>query len=99
MFEEVWINNGAVWANTSLESSVQYNTNNTSTYTGGVEMDSGYLQSTNQTGQALQLSDGVFTYQLERNSFSNTPFTFTLIATASVNSANIAGSITWHEIT
>lgn len=90
---------GAVWANVASDSSVQYNTNTAATYTGGRDLFSVYFNSTNQSAAGVTLGDDVFKYQLERNSFSNTPFTFVLGITASGASSNVCAAVAWEEIT
>lgn len=89
---------GAVWANVATDSSVQYNTNASATYTGGTDLFSAYFNSTNQSAAGINLGDNLFKYQLERNSFSNTPFTFVLGITCSAASANVCASISWEEV-
>lgn len=91
--------NGATWSNAASDSIVQYNTNTSATMSGGTEVNTGYFTSTVQAGGAVNLEDGIFKYQLERNSFTNTATTFTLALAASVNTANVVGSILWEEIT
>ena len=89
---------GAVWANVASDSSVQYNTNNSATYTGGRDLYSAYFNATNQSAAGISLGDGLFKYQLERNSFANTPYTFVLGITSSSASANVCASISWEEV-
>ena len=86
-------------ANTSSDSIVQYNTNTAATMSGGTDLNSGYITSTVQGGGALALTDGIFQYQLERNSFTNTATIFTLAAACGTATSNVAGSIAWEEIT
>ena len=91
---------GAVWANVASDSIVQYNTNTTATMTGGTDLNGGYVTSTVQGGGSLSASDnGVFSYQLERNSFTNTATTFTLAVACGTATSNVAGQILWEEIT
>lgn len=90
---------GAVWSNTVSDSAVQWNTNTAATMSGGIDIDSGYLTSTVQSGGSINLGDGLFRYQLERDTFANTQQTFTLAVTSGTSTCNVAGSITWQEIT
>ena len=90
---------GAVWSNTGSDSAIQWNTNTAATMTGGTDIDSGYLTSTVQSGGSISLGDGLFKYQLERDTFANTQQTFTLAVTSGTATCNVAGSITWQEIT
>lgn len=89
---------GAVWANVATDSSVQYNTNVAATYSGGIDLYSAYFNSTNQSAAGISLGDGLFKYQLERNSFTSTPYTFILAVTCSTASANVCAAITWEEV-
>lgn len=89
---------GAVWANVATDSSVQYNTNTSATYSGGTDLYSAYFNSTNQSAASVNLGDDIFKYQLERNSFSNTPYTFVIGVTCSTATANVCVSLTWEEV-
>lgn len=89
---------GAVWANVATDSSVQYNTNVAATYTGGIDLFSVYFNSTNQSAAGVSLGDGLFKYQLERNSFTSTPYNFVLGVTCSSASANVCAAVTWEEV-
>ena len=93
---------GGTWANTDTSSIVEYNITATSfTATGSTDVISGYATSTVQAGSvATQLGSGdVFSYQLERNGFTNTPITLTLLLTASASTSNAYASLDWQEIT
>lgn len=91
---------GAVWANVATDSVVQYNTNTSSTMSGGDVMNAGFVTSTVQGGGSLNISDvELFKYQLERNTFANTTSTFTLAVAAGTSTSNCAGAIMWEEIT
>jgi hypothetical protein len=89
---------GATWSNVASDSSVQYNTNNSATFSGGIDQISVYFNSTNQSVSGTNLGNDVFRYQLERDSFANTPLTFILAVTSSAASANVVGSISWEEV-
>ncbi len=90
---------GAVWANVSSNSIVQYNTNTAASMSGGTDLNSGYVTSTVQGGGSFSATDGIFKYQLERNSFTNTATTFTLAVAASANTSNVAAAVLWEELT
>ena len=92
--------NGAVWANAASDSTVQYNTNTSATMTGGDVLDTGFITSTVQAGGSVNLNgDGMFKYQLERNSFTNTATIFTLAVACGTATSNVAGAVAWEEIT
>jgi hypothetical protein len=44
------------------------------------------------------LKEALFAFQLERNSFTSTPFELTLTAAADTNGAHIYASLDWEEI-
>jgi hypothetical protein len=89
---------GAVWANVASDSSVQFNTNNSATMSGGTDLFSDYFAVTAQSKTSINLTDNIFKYQLERNSFANTPLTFVIAVTSSASSANVVSSVTWEEV-
>ena len=90
---------GAVWANTSANSIVQYNSNSSATFSGGTDLTSGYLTTTNQAGSVVSLADGLFKFQLERDSLANTFTPFTLLMTSANATSNVIASIDWEEVT
>ena len=92
--------NGGTWANTDTSSIVEYNISATSfTATGSTDLSSGFISTTNQSGAAIQLPGDIFTYQLERNSFTNTPTTLTLLLTSNAATTTAYASFDWQEIT
>lgn len=89
---------GAVWANVSSTSCVQYNSNNSATMSGGTKVFQDYFASTNQGTGSINIGPDLFKYQLERDGLANTTLTFTLACQASTNSANVVASIDWEEV-
>lgn len=89
---------GAVWANAASDSVVQYNTNTAATMSGGIDLNAGYVTSTVQGGGSLSMTDDIFQYQLERNSFTSTPDVFTLAVASGTATSNVAGQILWEEL-
>lgn len=89
---------GGTWVDYGSDSNIEYNLTGAS-FTGGVELSSGYLSTTNQGTGVLNQSPGLFTYQLERNSFTSTPSVFALVATGSAATMSVCGSVDWQEIT
>jgi hypothetical protein len=90
---------GAVWANTSTNSIVQYNSNTSATFSGGEDMMSGYFASTNQASGSASLKDGLFKFQLERDSLANTFTPLTLLVTCANATSNVVASMDWEEVT
>ena len=90
---------GGTWVSAGDDSAVEYKINGTSV-TGGRTLASGYTGASNQGSGAIDiLKEALFKFQLERNSFTNTPFELSLIAAASFNGADIHGSMDWEEVT
>lgn len=91
---------GDTWANVSSDSTVQYQSNSSATLSGYSELNSGYLTSTVQGAGFLNFTDGdMFRFQLERNSFANSATPLTLMVTATTATSNVAGAMSWMEIT
>lgn len=88
---------GGTWASTGTDSSVQYNINAAS-YTGGTDFVSGFVTVTNQASTPVTLGDGVFKYQLERNSFNSTNSVFMIAAQTSKAGDDLFAAIDWEEV-
>lgn len=89
---------GGTWTSAADDSSVEYNLTATS-MSGGTELANGYVGITNQTSTSVNLADGKFTYQLERNSIAGTAVTLTLAGVGATNGDKAIGSIMWQEVT
>jgi hypothetical protein len=60
---------------------------------------SGFLNGSNQGSTPVDiLKEALFSFQLERNAFTSTPFELTLAAAADTNGADIYVSLDWEEI-
>ena len=91
---------GGTWASAGANSSVEYNSTGTSFTLGtGRVLAGGYTIGSNQGSTSVDiLKEALFTFQLERNSFTSTPYELTLIAAANTNGADIHASLDWEEI-
>jgi hypothetical protein len=90
---------GGAWNSAGVDSSVEYNITGTS-FTGGRTLASGFITSTTQASVNLDiLKEALFSFQLERNSFTNTSSEITLIVSASTNTELIYASMDWEEVT
>lgn len=89
---------GGLWLSAGSDSSVQYNLNAAS-FINGTDYTSGYLTITNQASTPISLSDGLFRYQLERNSFNGTNTVFMIAAQTSKAGDDVYASIDWEEVT
>lgn len=88
----------ATWTSAGATSSVEYDITATS-YAGGDDAKIGYLVIGAGAGaNVIDFKDGLFKFQLERNSFTNTAVVFSLVATGAANGNDALGSIDWEEI-
>lgn len=90
---------GGTWTSTGGDSSVEYTITSTNAITDGTIVKSGYFTSTTNTSPSISLDADVFKYQLERNTFTNTAYTFTLAVSAKGSNNAVLGSIDWEEVT
>jgi hypothetical protein len=89
---------GGTWTDAGANSSVEYKLDGTG-LSGGRVLASGYFTSTTQGNTSIDiLKESLFKFQLERNSFTSTPFELTLAVTVSTNTEVVHGSIDWEEI-
>ena len=95
------VTTGGSWVSTEADSLVEYNITATgySLSTGEV-LTAGYSVGSNQ-GSTISALDraNLFEYQLERNTFTSTPFEMILIASTDNAGADILASLGWQEIT
>jgi hypothetical protein len=60
---------------------------------------SGFLNGSNQGSTPVDiLKEALFSFQLERDAFTSTPFELTLSAAADTNGADVYASLDWEEI-
>ena len=89
---------GGAWLPVGANSSVQYNLSGTG-FSGGRILASGFITSTTQASVNLDiLKEALFSFQLERNSFTSTPNEITLVVAASTNTELVYASMDWEEI-
>jgi len=91
---------GGTWASAGGNSSVEYNLTGTAFTLGtGRVLAGGYTIGANQGSTPVDiLKEALFTFQLERDSFTSTPYELTLIGAADANGADIHASLDWEEI-
>ena len=89
---------GGSWNSAGADSAVEYNLTGTSA-SGGTELQSSYLISTGSQSLTARLEDGQFKYQLERNIFTSTPTTFTILVASKANGDKVLAGMDWEEIT
>lgn len=92
------VSNTEAWTSAGTNSAVEY-TLTANGITGGRVTATGYLNSSTQSSPTIDiLKAAMFQYQLERNSLTGTPETFTLAIQTGTNSSNCYGSLDWEEI-
>ena len=91
---------GGTWTSAGTGSAVEYNITGTSFSTGsGRVLASGYFQGSNQGSSTIDiLKEALFASQLERDSFTSTPYELTLVCTAASNGDQTHASVDWEEI-
>ena len=88
----------ASWVSAGTNSSVEYDLTATA-ITGGDDTRTGFLTVSAGAGSLTTgFTDGLFRFQLERNSFTGTPTIFSLVATGTTNGNDATGAIDWEEI-
>ena len=88
---------GGTWVSAGANSAVEYNITGTS-FTGGRTLASGYLNSSNQGSQSIDiLKEALFKFQLERDTFTSTAFELTLAVTSD-GGGSILASLDFEEI-
>ena len=89
---------GASWNSAATSSSVEWDTAATA-IAGGDDAKIGFITVGAGSGAAgISFQDGLFKFQLERNSFTGTPTVFSLVATGAANGNDATGSMDWEEI-
>jgi hypothetical protein len=91
---------GGSWVGAPGDSSVDYNITGTS-LTGGRILASGFFSATNQGSTQVDiLKEALFKTQLERNSFTTTPFELTILVASDVGGGGggVLASMDWEEI-
>jgi hypothetical protein len=89
---------GGTWVSAGTDSAVEYNITGTS-FTGGRILAQGFISASNQAVSAVDiLKEALFKFQLERNTFTSTPFETTLVAASSATNTDIYAAMDWEEI-
>lgn len=89
---------GGTWVSAGTNSSVEYNLTGTAT-TGGRILAQGYFSSSNQSAAPIDiLKEALFSFQLERDGLTNTPYELSLVLTAAGGASTVHASMDWEEI-
>ena len=91
---------GGTWVSAGANSSVEYNITGTAFTVGtGRILATGFFQGSNQGVSSVDiLKEALFANQLERDSFTATPYELTLACTSASNGDQVLGSVDWEEI-
>lgn len=90
---------GGTWVSAGATSSVEYNITGTSV-SGGRSLASGLTNGSNQGSFPVDIDkESLFTFQLERESFTSTPYELVLLAETDSAGADLLASLDWEEVT
>jgi len=90
---------GGTWVSAGANSSVEYNITGTGLTTSGRVLASGYFSSSNQSTSSVDiLKEVLFSFQLERNYFTSTPYELALVVAGGGSGQPVYGSMDWEEI-
>ncbi|NBX48443.1 hypothetical protein EBT25_00530 [bacterium] len=88
---------GGTWASAGTDSAVEYNITGTG-FSGGRILAQGFLSASNQSVTAVDiLKEALFKFQLERNTFTATPFEITVVAASASTNTSIYAALDWEE--
>jgi hypothetical protein len=89
---------GGSWVSAGVDSAVEYNITGTS-FTGGRILASGWFQGSNQGSSTIDiLKEALFKFQLERDTFTSTPFELTLVVATDNAGSDVYANVDWEEI-
>ena len=92
------VTSGGVWVDSAADSAVQYNLAPTTLVTGDI-VEQSFINSTNQSSGAPTQEIFTFTYQLEREPFTGTPYEYVIMMATTGTNQDVYASIEWQEIT
>jgi hypothetical protein len=89
---------GGTWVSAGADSAAEYNVSGTS-HADGTSIASGFISSTNQSGASANISgNDIFRFQLERNSFTSTPYELTLLVASDGADDQVVASMDFEEV-
>jgi hypothetical protein len=91
---------GGTWASGGVNSAVEYNISGTSfSDTNAKSLAAGFTNGSNQGSAVVDiLKEALFKFQLERDSFTSTPYELTLVVASEDPGADVLATIDWEEI-
>lgn len=90
---------GGTWVSAGDDSSVEYNLEGSNAITDGTIVRQGYFTATTNSSPNISLGSAQLRYQLQRNTFTNTPTNFVVAMACSDINDKILSSIDWEELT
>jgi len=89
---------GGTWVDAGVDSAVEYKIDG-GTVSGGRILASGFFSSSTQSSVSVDiLKEALFKFQLERNTFTGTPYELTLVCATNSAGADVFASMDWEEI-
>jgi hypothetical protein len=92
------VTSGGAWVDSAADSAVQYNLAPTALVSGDI-VEQSFINSTNQSSGAPTQETFSFTYQLEREPFTNTPYEYVIMMATTGTNQDVYASIEWQEMT
>ena len=92
------VTSGGAWVDSAADSAVQYNLAPTAVVSGDI-VEQSFINSTNQSSGAPTQEVFTFTYQLEREPFTNTPYEYVIMMATTGTNQDVYASIEWQEMT
>ncbi len=91
---------GGTWASGGVNSAVEYNISGTSfSETNARSLAAGFTNGSNQGAAVIDiLKEALFKFQLERDSFTSTPYELTLVMASEDAGADVLATMDWEEI-
>ena len=91
------VTSGGAWVDSAADSAVQYNLAPTALVSGDI-VEQSFINSTNQSSGAPTQEVFTFTYQLEREPFTGTPYEYVIMMATTGTNQDVYASIEWQEM-
>lgn len=91
------VTSGGTWVDSAADSAVQYNLAPTALVSGDI-VEQSFINSTNQSSGAPTQEIFTFTYQLEREPFTGTPYEYVIMMATTGTNQDVYASIEWQEM-
>ena len=91
------VTSGGAWVDSAADSAVQYNLAPTALVSGDI-VEQSFINSTNQSSGSPTQEIFTFTYQLEREPFTGTPYEYVITMATTGTNQDVYASIEWQEM-